>query len=97
MKILVIGGGVAGPAFCLFCKKFGVPAELTLIERAPEFRNIGFGISLWGNGRKVLDKLGFIKNLDDKDGYEIPWDVLETPEHHFLKIVYFDIFKKNIL
>lgn len=94
MKILVIGGGVAGPTFCLFCKKFGIDAEITLIERAPEFKNIGFAISLWGNGRKILDKLDIIKNLDDKEGYEIPWDALETPKHHFLKIFFFDIFKK---
>lgn len=94
MKILVIGGGVAGPVFCLFCRKFGVKAELTLVERAPEFKNIGYGISLWGNGRKILDQLDGIKNIDDKEGYEIPWDAFETTKKHFLMAFVFDIFRK---
>ncbi len=44
----------------------------TLIERAPEFKHIGFGMSIFGNGRKILRELG----VDDevaKEAYEIPW------------------------
>jgi 2-polyprenyl-6-methoxyphenol hydroxylase-like FAD-dependent oxidoreductase len=94
IKILVIGGGIGGPAFCLFCKKFGIEAEITLAEKTPEFKNIGFAISLWGNGRKILDQLDLVKNIDDKFGYEIPWNVIETTEHKILKSLYLNAFKK---
>lgn len=55
MKILIVGGGVAGTALAGFLKKH---ADVTLVDKAPQWGDIGYAIALWGNGRKILGKLG---------------------------------------
>lgn len=70
MKVLIIGGGVGGPALATFLARQN--AEVTLIDRAPEWKNIGFGLTLWGNGRKVLKELGIDAELAS-NGYEVPF------------------------
>lgn len=70
MKILIIGGGIGGLAAAGFFEQKGFDA--TLIERAPEWKHIGFGLSLWENGRGLLEKLGVDKKVAD-EGYEMPW------------------------
>jgi 2-polyprenyl-6-methoxyphenol hydroxylase-like FAD-dependent oxidoreductase len=55
MKILISGAGVAGIALALQLDT--TQHEVTLIERAPEFRNAGFSILLWETGRTILERL----------------------------------------
>jgi len=78
MKILIIGGGVAGPAFAGFTKKYDL-GEVVLIERAPEFHTIGYVIALWGNGRRILKKLDMDRDVAEKLGYEINWNASDYP------------------
>ena len=56
MKVLIIGGGIGGPALATFLARQG--KQVTLVERSAEWKNIGFGVTIWGIGRKVLRKLG---------------------------------------
>jgi 2-polyprenyl-6-methoxyphenol hydroxylase-like FAD-dependent oxidoreductase len=56
MKAVVIGGGIAGLASALALTRRGWQVEV--IERAPEFTEVGAGLSLWANALRALDALG---------------------------------------
>lgn len=56
MKAAVIGGGIAGLASALALTRHGWQVEV--FERAPEFTEIGAGLSLWPNALRALDALG---------------------------------------
>lgn len=68
MKILIVGAGIAGLSFAAFCEKLGL--EYRIIDRAHEFKNIGYGLSIWPNGQKLLDKLA-LGELVDGDSYHL--------------------------
>src|SRR3954447_4421345 len=56
MRALIIGGGIGGLAAGLGLREAGL--EVTVFERAPEFRAVGAGLTLWANAVKALDTLG---------------------------------------
>jgi 2-polyprenyl-6-methoxyphenol hydroxylase-like FAD-dependent oxidoreductase len=70
MKVLIVGGGIGGPALATFLARQG--KEVTLIDKAPQWKNIGFGLTLWSNGRKILRELGVDSELAPY-GYEVPF------------------------
>jgi 2-polyprenyl-6-methoxyphenol hydroxylase-like FAD-dependent oxidoreductase len=55
-RALVIGAGVAGLATAIALRRAG--RDVLVLERAPELREIGAGISLWPNAVKALRRLG---------------------------------------
>ncbi|MDO5667349.1 MAG: 3-hydroxybenzoate 6-monooxygenase [Alcaligenaceae bacterium] len=55
-KVIVAGGGIGGLAAALALAELGL--DIDLIERAPEFREIGAGIQLGPNAFAALDALG---------------------------------------
>lgn len=56
MKVIVIGGGIAGLTVGIALTRAGVDVEL--YERAEAFGEIGAGISLWLNAIRGLDAIG---------------------------------------
>jgi 2-polyprenyl-6-methoxyphenol hydroxylase-like FAD-dependent oxidoreductase len=56
MKAIVVGGGIAGLASALALIGRGWSVEV--IEQAPEFTEVGAGLSLWPNALRALDALG---------------------------------------
>jgi 2-polyprenyl-6-methoxyphenol hydroxylase-like FAD-dependent oxidoreductase len=56
MKAVIIGGGIGGLATALALSQAGWQVEV--LERAPEFTEVGAGLSLWQNGLRALDALG---------------------------------------
>jgi 2-polyprenyl-6-methoxyphenol hydroxylase-like FAD-dependent oxidoreductase len=56
MKAIIIGGGIAGLASALALTRRGW--EVEVLERAPEFTEVGAGLSLWPNALRALDALG---------------------------------------
>jgi 2-polyprenyl-6-methoxyphenol hydroxylase-like FAD-dependent oxidoreductase len=70
MKILIVGAGIGRLAAAGFLEQKGF--KPTLIERTPQFKHIGFGMSIFGNGRKILHELGIDKEVS-KNGYEVPY------------------------
>lgn len=54
-QALIIGGGIAGLCVAASLRQIGV--ESVVVERAPELREIGAGISLWANALRALDHL----------------------------------------
>src|ERR1041384_7942515 len=56
MKAVIIGGGIAGLGSALALTRRGWQVEV--FERAPEFTEVGAGLSLWPNALRALDALG---------------------------------------
>src|SRR5215469_7129356 len=56
MRAIIIGGGIAGLASALALTQRGWQVEV--LERAPEFTEVGAGISIWPNALRALDALG---------------------------------------
>ncbi|KAI6089620.1 hypothetical protein F4821DRAFT_230552 [Hypoxylon rubiginosum] len=56
LKVLIVGGGIAGPALAYWLSRIG--AEITLIERSPEVRASGQQLDLRGQGVPMMKKMG---------------------------------------
>ena len=57
--VLVVGGGMAGLAGALALRANG--AEVTLVERAPEFGEVGAGLQMAPNASRVLKRWGLLE------------------------------------
>jgi 2-polyprenyl-6-methoxyphenol hydroxylase-like FAD-dependent oxidoreductase len=55
-RALVVGAGIGGLATAIALQRAG--REVLVLERAPELREIGAGISLWPNAVQALRRLG---------------------------------------
>lgn len=64
MKILIVGGGIAGVSLANFLQQQS-QWEVTITEIAPELRTIGYNIGLYGNGQQVLEELGLYKKFSE--------------------------------
>ena len=62
MTILIAGGGIGGVSAALALAQRGF--KVRVLERAPEFGEIGFGIQLGPNAFDMLDKLGVREALE---------------------------------
>ena len=91
MRILIVGGGIAGCACAALLKKYGI-GEITLVEKAPEFRNIGYLIALWSTGRKVLKELGIDEQVV-KDGCQLDSDLVLDKSGRLIKAIPHEDFK----
>ena len=69
MNILIIGGGIGGPALATLLAKQG--ENVTLIEKSSEWKHVGYGVTLWGIGRKILRELGIDHKLE-RVGHPVP-------------------------
>ncbi|OMH23646.1 3-hydroxybenzoate 6-hydroxylase [Tersicoccus phoenicis] len=62
-EVLVVGGGIGGLAAALAMKRNG--ADVTLVERAPEFGEVGAGLQLAPNATRVLRDWGLLEKVLD--------------------------------
>jgi 2-polyprenyl-6-methoxyphenol hydroxylase-like FAD-dependent oxidoreductase len=56
MKVLISGGGIAGPALAYWLQKSG--HEVLLVEESPRLRSGGYVIDFWGVGYDFVDRHG---------------------------------------
>ncbi|KAM0252549.1 hypothetical protein ACHAQJ_007681 [Trichoderma viride] len=56
LKVLVVGGGIAGPAVTYWLSRIG--AHVTLLERSAEMRASGQQVDLRGQGVPIMKKMG---------------------------------------
>ncbi len=62
LEILIAGGGIGGVATALALARRGIRSRV--MERAPEFGEIGYGIQLGPNAYRMLDFLGVVKEIE---------------------------------
>jgi salicylate hydroxylase len=62
LPILVAGGGIGGLAVALALALKG--RRVRVLEKAPEFGEIGYGIQMGPNVSRMLDRLGLLKALE---------------------------------
>ncbi len=55
-KIAIIGGGIAGLTAAVALARKGLDAEV--YEQAPELKEVGAGVGLWGNAFRALGAIG---------------------------------------
>ena len=91
MKVLIVGGGIAGCACAALLRKYKI-ADVTLVEKAPEFRNIGYLIGLWSTGRKALRELGIDGHVTE-EAYEYDSDTVFDKRGRLMKVVSAQDFK----
>lgn len=60
-QVLIVGGGIAGPALALFLHKAGIPAAV--FEAYPQVDDIGGGMQIAPNGMHVLEQLGLAQRV----------------------------------
>ena len=56
LKVLIVGGGIAGPALAHWLSRIG--ARITLIERSPKIRATGQQLDLRAQGVPMMKKMG---------------------------------------
>ena len=61
MKVLIIGGGVAGLTLAGLLQRRGFAPRL--VEKAPAFGKVGYVIVIWPSGSRVLKGLGAYEKL----------------------------------
>jgi 2-polyprenyl-6-methoxyphenol hydroxylase-like FAD-dependent oxidoreductase len=62
-RITIIGGGIAGLAFCLHLRQRGIAS--TVFEAAPEVRELGVGITLLPHAMREFTALGLQERIRD--------------------------------
>jgi 2-polyprenyl-6-methoxyphenol hydroxylase-like FAD-dependent oxidoreductase len=67
MKVLIVGGGIAGVTLAGLLQK---QHNVTLIEKSLSWRTIGFLVGIWKNGLDILKKLPLTQEFWDS-GYHI--------------------------
>jgi 2-polyprenyl-6-methoxyphenol hydroxylase-like FAD-dependent oxidoreductase len=60
-KLIIAGGGIGGLTAALSLRQAGF--DVAVYERAPAFREIGAGMSLWPNATRVLRSLGVLEQV----------------------------------
>jgi FAD-dependent urate hydroxylase len=86
MKVLIIGGGIAGLAAALALNADG--HDVTVFEQAPSLRRGGAAVTLWSNGTGVLGGLNV-----RLDGIGAPIDTLEIHDRRGTLLVRIDVAK----
>ncbi|KAJ5682227.1 FAD/NAD(P)-binding domain-containing protein [Penicillium macrosclerotiorum] len=64
LKILICGGGCAGPTLAFWLARGG--HQVTIVERLPALRATGSQIDLRGAGIEVVKRMGLIETIRDK-------------------------------
>lgn len=76
LNILISGGGIAGPCLAFWLHKTGVPAHITVIERAPVPRASGQAVDIRDAGVDVIKLMGLEPTIRSKTTTEEGVDFL---------------------
>lgn len=63
-EVVVVGGGIGGLAAAVGLAKIGL--QVTVMEQAPEFGEVGAGLQIAPNGLRALDSLGVLEQVYKK-------------------------------
>lgn len=72
LKVLIVGGGIAGPALAFWLHK--LDCDITIVERAPALRATGQQIDLRGEAITIIRRMGlepaFRARIVDEQGFQ---------------------------
>jgi 2-polyprenyl-6-methoxyphenol hydroxylase-like FAD-dependent oxidoreductase len=75
-NILVIGGGIAGPALALLLHRYGM--KPVVVERAPEIRLSGHWVDLEAEGREAAWRMGIESKVREKITGSLGTQILDS-------------------
>src|ERR1700712_1600750 len=61
MRVLISGGGIAGPAAAFWLRRAG--AEVTVVETAKGLRPGGHAVDIRGIARTVVERMGLLETI----------------------------------
>jgi 2-polyprenyl-6-methoxyphenol hydroxylase-like FAD-dependent oxidoreductase len=67
VKVLILGGGIAGPTLAYWLQRSG--HEVLLVEQSPQLRSGGYAIEFWGVGYDIAEKMGLVPRIREL-GYQ---------------------------
>jgi len=67
-KILICGGGIAGPACAYWLHKYGY--SVVIVEKSKSFRDGGQNVDIKGAGQQVIKMMGLAKAIEAKNTLE---------------------------
>ncbi|MCU7725555.1 FAD-dependent monooxygenase [Actinoplanes sp. KI2] len=76
MRVLISGGGIAGPALAFWLHRAG--AEVTIVERAPEPRPGGHAVDVRGAARGVVERMGIRDAIRTHQVDERGWAMVDA-------------------
>jgi len=76
MRVLIVGGGIAGLALSKFLEKKKI--DSVIIEKTKKFQSIGYVIGLWPNAGTMLKKLGVYKEIKENSAILPYFEVQST-------------------
>src|SRR5690606_39919236 len=68
--VIVVGGGIGGLATAFSLRQQGL--SVRLLERAPEFGEVGAGLQLGPNATRILDNWGLLDEYAGGVGTQLP-------------------------
>ena len=74
LKILISGGGVAGPCLAWWLNQASVDAQITILERAPQPRESGQAVDIRGVAVDVMKAMGLEQAVRDKNTTEVGFE-----------------------
>jgi 2-polyprenyl-6-methoxyphenol hydroxylase-like FAD-dependent oxidoreductase len=75
-NILVVGGGIAGPALAFFLHRYGM--KPVVVERAPEIRLSGQWVDLQAEGKEVAWRMGIESKVREKIAEEQGTQIVDS-------------------
>ncbi|HEX9999639.1 MAG TPA: FAD-dependent monooxygenase [Actinoplanes sp.] len=76
MRVLISGGGIAGPALAFWLHRAG--AEVTIVERAPGPRPGGHAVDVRGVARGVVERMGLMPAIRANTVDERGWAMVDA-------------------
>jgi len=76
MRVLISGGGIAGPAAAYWLNRAG--AEVTIVERAPAPRPGGHAVDVRGAARQIVERMGIREAIRARQVDERGWAMVNA-------------------
>ncbi|OTA66834.1 FAD/NAD(P)-binding domain-containing protein [Hypoxylon sp. EC38] len=78
LNVLIVGAGVAGPAFAILLQKSDPSYKITVIERSPSLRTAGQQIDLKQQGVEIMQKMGLLETIKSHCVNEAGVEILDS-------------------
>ncbi|KAI0835618.1 FAD/NAD(P)-binding domain-containing protein [Hypoxylon sp. FL0890] len=78
LNVLIVGAGVAGPAFAMLLQSSNPNHKITVVERSPSLRTAGQQIDVKNQGVEILKRMGLFETIKSHCVNETGVEVLDS-------------------